>query len=157
MQGGGIFSIAVWPYYDLYILIQRYEKAQKTLHRKLPELTTQHFRNIRLADAEQSRGLDLFQAAFFHDGVDFEDQFCFDEVFLGVRQSQILEHIATSGFVFVPCHECSSLVQDDTSSAGRVTETCRFLKSTHHRFIHPSPRFLIVKEYVCATIHRSPN
>ena len=48
---------------DFHVLPQRDEKAQQPLHRKLPEVAMQHFRDIGLLDAEEPRGLDLFQAA----------------------------------------------------------------------------------------------
>jgi hypothetical protein len=43
MQGRSVVSVPVRPYDDLHILIERHEKAQKTLDGKLPELPAQHF------------------------------------------------------------------------------------------------------------------
>ena len=50
-------------YHDCRIPVERDQKTQKAFDGKLPELTVQHFGNVRLPDAEQTGGLGLFQAA----------------------------------------------------------------------------------------------
>src|SRR5271157_154658 len=72
LQGWGVVSVTVRLHHNLHILIERHQEAQKALNGKLPELTAQHLRYIGLADSEQLGGLDLSQAAIFHDPVDFE-------------------------------------------------------------------------------------
>ena len=64
------------------ILIERHEKMQKPLNRELPKLPAQHLGYVGLTDAKKLGGLDLFQAAIFHDRVDLEDQLCLNKVLL---------------------------------------------------------------------------
>ena len=54
-------------YHDFNILIKGHQKAQQALDGKLTELAAQHLGDIGLADPEQTRRLDLFQPAFFHE------------------------------------------------------------------------------------------
>lgn len=96
MQSRSVISVAVWLYDDLDILVERYEKTQKALNGKLPEFTAQHLGYIGLANAEQLRGLNLFQAAIFHDRVDFEHKLGLDQVLFGIRHADIFEHISAS-------------------------------------------------------------
>jgi len=98
-------------YDDLHVLIEGDEKAQKALYRELTEVAAQHLGDIGLADAEQGSGLDLFQASFFHDRIDLEDQLCLDEVFFGVGQAEILKHVAASDFATLLAHIVISLYQ----------------------------------------------
>jgi hypothetical protein len=104
LQGGSVFPIVMWLYHDLYILIERYEEAQKALNGKLPELTSQHLGNVGLADAEQLGGLNLFETALFHDGIDLEYKLRFNEVLLRIRHTNVLEHIATPEFISLLAH-----------------------------------------------------
>jgi hypothetical protein len=100
LQGVGVFSVVVGLYDDLHVLIEGDEEAQKALDGKLAEVASQHLGDIRLADAEQGGGFDLFQGTLFHDRIDLENQLCFDKVLFGVRQAEVLEHVAASDFVF---------------------------------------------------------
>src|SRR5260370_871532 len=52
----------------------------------------------------QGSGLDLFQAALFHDRIDLENQLCLDEVFFGIGQAKVFEDIAASDFVSLLAH-----------------------------------------------------
>jgi hypothetical protein len=56
--------------HDFNILAERDGKARKALNGKLPELAARHLGHAGLADANRPAWLDLFQAAFFHPGVD---------------------------------------------------------------------------------------
>ena len=78
MQRRSIAFASVRFYDDLHILIQRYQKAQQSLDGKLPELTTQHLRNIGLPNAQQAGGLNLLQPTAFHDRANFEDELRLD-------------------------------------------------------------------------------
>jgi hypothetical protein len=105
LQGRSVVSITVRLYDDLHILIEGYEKAQKSLNGKLPELAAQHFGYIGLTDAEQIGGLDLFQSAFFQDSVDLEHKLRLDQMFLCIGHADVLEHVAASGFVSFLAHD----------------------------------------------------
>lgn len=63
LQGGGVFSVVV-GLYDVHVLIEGDEEAQKALHGELAEVAAQHPGDIGLAGAEQSGDLDLSQAGF---------------------------------------------------------------------------------------------
>jgi hypothetical protein len=56
-------------HHDLDILSERHKKAHQAFQRKLPEVAAQHFRYIRLLDAEQLGGFALFYAALLHEAV----------------------------------------------------------------------------------------
>jgi hypothetical protein len=99
LQGRGVVSAAVRLYDNLHILVERHQEAQQSFHGKLAELAAQQLRYIGLADSEQRGGLDLFQAASFHDGVDLEYKLRLDQMLFRIRHTEILEHIAASRFV----------------------------------------------------------
>jgi hypothetical protein len=110
--GGGVFSPVVGLYDDVYVVIEGDEEVQKALDGELAEVAAQQLGDIGLADAEQGGGLDLFEAALFHDRVDLEDQLRLDQVLFGVGQAEIFEHVAASDFVsrfahIVPFAICS--------------------------------------------------
>ncbi len=54
---------AMRPHHNLNILIERNEKTQESLNRKLPEFTAQHPGDIGLLDAEKRGSLNLLQTA----------------------------------------------------------------------------------------------
>jgi hypothetical protein len=72
VERGGVVAIAVRPDTDLDILIERDKEAQKALDGELAKLAAEHFGDIGLADTEEAGSLHLFEAAFFHEGVDLE-------------------------------------------------------------------------------------
>jgi len=98
-------------YDDLHVLIEGDEEAQKALHGELAEVAAQHPGDIGLPGAEQGGGLDLFQAALFHDRIDLENQLCLDQVLFGVGQAEVFEDVAASYFVFPVAHIVMSLYQ----------------------------------------------
>src|SRR6266567_1519268 len=104
MQRRRVPVAAVRPYDDLDIMIERHQEPQQALHRKLPEFAAQHFGNVRLRDAEQLAGLDLFQLPILEDGVDFVDELRLDQMLLGVRQAEVFEDIAAAGFILLLSH-----------------------------------------------------
>jgi hypothetical protein len=55
---------AVRPHDDLDITIERHQETRQALDRKVPEFPAQHSGNVRLRDAEQLAGLDLFSAVY---------------------------------------------------------------------------------------------
>jgi len=117
MQDPSVLSASVRLYDNLHILIERHQKAQQSFNRKLPELTAQHLGYIGLANAERVGGLDLFQAAVFHDRVDFEHKLRLDQMFFGIRYTDIFEHIPASGFRIPSC-SCPSPLQSVPPRAG---------------------------------------
>jgi hypothetical protein len=66
----------------------------------LPELTAQHLRYVGPADSEQIGSFDLFQATIFHNRVDLGYKLRLDQMLLGIRHTEILEHIAAASLVF---------------------------------------------------------
>jgi hypothetical protein len=50
----------------------------------LPEVAPQHFRHVRLLDAEQGGCINLLEAALLHEGVDLIDKLCLNEMFVGI-------------------------------------------------------------------------
>ena len=104
LQGGGVFSVVVGLYDDVHVLIEGDEETQKALHGELAEVAAQHLRDIGLADAEEGSGLDLFQAALFHDRIDLEDQLCLDQVLFGVGQAEVFKYVAAAEFVILLAH-----------------------------------------------------
>jgi hypothetical protein len=89
---------------NLYILIERDEKAQKTLNGKLPEFAAQHFRHVWLFDSEKTGSFDLFQAAPLHESVDFEDKLRLDQMLIGMWHAEIVEHVPATDFVSFVVH-----------------------------------------------------
>jgi hypothetical protein len=118
LQCGGVFSVVVGLYDDLHVVIEGDEEAQKALHGELAEVAAQHPGDIGLAGPDQGSGLDLFQAALFHDRIDLEDQLCFDEVFFGVGQAEVFEYVAASGLVFLLAHMVISRYQRKSKAQG---------------------------------------
>ena len=104
MQGWRVLRITMRFYQDFNVLIECHEKAKKALHGKLPELSAQHLGDIGLADAEEIGRLDLFQAPFFHERVDFENKLRLNEVLVRIRQAEILEHVPAAVFVSLLAH-----------------------------------------------------
>jgi hypothetical protein len=94
LQGSRFSSVVVRLDDDVHILIEGYEEAEQALDGELAEVATKHLGNIGLTDAEQGGGIDLLEAAMFQDVSDPDNQFGFDQVFLGVRQAKIVEHVA---------------------------------------------------------------
>jgi hypothetical protein len=72
-----------------------------------------------LPDTEQFGRFGLFQAVALQDRVDLEDQLRLDEVFLGVRHTDVLEDIPPANFVSLPRHAVplSSLLSNAIRSA----------------------------------------
>jgi hypothetical protein len=116
MQRWSVVSAAVRLHDDLDILIERHQEAQKALNRELPELAAQHLGNVGLSDGEKSGSLNLFQAAIFHDCVDFENQLRLHQVLFGVRHAEVFEHIPAPGCVYSLSHPSLSFA---TRSAAR--------------------------------------
>jgi hypothetical protein len=110
MQRRSVVCIAVWPDDDFHVLIESHEEAQKPFNRKLPELAPEHFGYVRLANAKQSGGFDLFHVTPFHNSVDFVYQLRLDQMLLGIRHSDILEDIPASDFVAFLAHGVSPFV-----------------------------------------------
>jgi hypothetical protein len=52
-------------YHNFNILIERYQEAQKTLDRELPEVAAQHLGDIGLFNTKRISGFGLFQTAVF--------------------------------------------------------------------------------------------
>src|SRR5271165_141573 len=110
LQRGDVVSVTVRLDDDLHILIESHEEPQKALNGKLPELTAQHLGYIWLTDAKQIGSLHLFQTAILHDRVDLEYKLRLDQMLLRIRHTDVLEHIAASGFVsLLVGHGCISL------------------------------------------------
>lgn len=109
VQGRDVITATTWLYDNFYIVIQRDEKTEQPLDGELAELTSKHFGNIGLFDAEQDGGLGLFQAAAFQNPVDFEHELGLDQMFFRVRNTEVSEHISTSGFVSLLLHVLLSL------------------------------------------------
>jgi hypothetical protein len=99
MQGRSVASIPVRLHDDLHILIERNEEAQQALNGKLPEFATQHLGDVGLFDPEKIGGLNLFQAANFHDLIDLENELRLYQVRFGIRHADILEDIPAPGLV----------------------------------------------------------
>jgi hypothetical protein len=74
-------------YHDFNILIEGHKEAQEALNGKLPEFAAEHLGDIGLANAEQIGRLDLFQPAFLHESVDFEDKPRFDHMVVRIRHA----------------------------------------------------------------------
>src|ERR1017187_267165 len=108
MPRRSVVSVTMGLYDNLYVLIERHQKTQKTLHGELAEFPAQHLRHVGLADAQQIGHLDLFQAARLSDRVDFEYELRFDQMFFRIRHAEILEHITASDFVSFPAHRSLS-------------------------------------------------
>src|SRR5208282_3621387 len=81
MQGRRILRITMRPHQDFHILIERYEKTQQALHRKLPELAAQHLGDIGLPDTE---------------------------VFGRIPYAEILEHVPPAAFISLFAHRSLS-------------------------------------------------
>jgi len=116
-------------YDNLHVLVERHEEAQKAFHGKLPEFTAQHLRYIGLADSEQAGGLDLFQAAFFHDRVYLKYKLRLDQMLFRIRHIDILEHIAAADFIsllaahgFTSFAICSALLSRCLTACARCRE-----------------------------------
>jgi len=71
-------------HYDLYVLIERHQKTQKTLHGELAEFLAQHLGYAGLADAQQIGHLDLFQTLLLDDPVDSEHKLRLDQMFFRI-------------------------------------------------------------------------
>jgi hypothetical protein len=99
MQSWSVAPAPVRLHDDLDILIERHQKAQKALNGKLPEIAAQHLGDVGLFDPEKIGSLNLFQAAIFHDCVDFENELRLNQVLCGVRHADVFEDIPAPGFV----------------------------------------------------------
>jgi hypothetical protein len=105
VQSGGLAPPAVRLDDDLHVLIQRDKESQKAFHGKLAELSAQHFRNIGLFDTQEITSLGLFETALFDDRVNFEDELGFDQMFLGIRNPEILEYVPATCLVSLLTHD----------------------------------------------------
>ena len=88
-----MFHVAVRLHNNLDILTEGNKETQQPFDGELPKFTAQHLGHIGLADAEQARGFDLFQAALFHNRVDLQHQLRFDEMLLGIGKAKVFEDI----------------------------------------------------------------
>jgi len=116
VQGCDVITAATGLYDDFYVVIQSDEETEQSLDGELAELTAKHFGNIGLFDAEQRGSFRLFQSTAFEDGVDLEHELGLDQMFFRVGNTEISEHISTSGFVSLLFHVFLSL---EISSAWR--------------------------------------
>ncbi len=113
----------MWLDDDLDILIERHEKARKAFDGKPPELAAQQLGHIGLADAEQTGGIGLFQAALLHERVNLEDELRLDHVLPRIRQAEIPEHVPAADFVLFLAHCSLSLSIRSTSRRRRLTSS----------------------------------
>ena len=86
MQGRRVLPIPMF-HYNVNVLIECHEKAQKALHRELTEHAAQHLGDVWLADAEKFCGFDLFETAPFHQRANLADQLRLDQVLACIRQA----------------------------------------------------------------------
>jgi hypothetical protein len=105
MQGRGVVSPTVWLDDNLHVVIEPNEKTQQALDGKLPELPTQHLRDIRLLDTEQLGGLSLFKSAAFHYAVNLEHKLSLDQMLFRMRNAEILEYVPASNLVSLFAHD----------------------------------------------------
>src|SRR5580765_3388012 len=84
---------------DFDVLPKGDEKTKQPLNRELPEIAAQHFRNVRLLDAKQLCRVDLLQTTRLHEAANLVDELGLDEVFLGIRQSDIGKNVAASDLI----------------------------------------------------------
>ena len=109
MKGGCVFPVAVWFDNDLDILPKRHKETQQAFDRKLPKLPAQHFGDIGLANAKQTCGFDLFQAALFHNRVNLQHQLRLDKMLVGMGKAEVSEDIVASCFIICVAHGFLSL------------------------------------------------
>ena len=122
MQSRSVVPVPVRLHDDLNILIERYEKTQKALHRKLPEFAPQHLGDVGLFDPEKIGSLNLFQPAIFHDRVDFENELRLHQVLFGIRQANILEHIPASVLISLSSSSFLSPLQSPPRPRRRLVD-----------------------------------
>src|ERR1035437_4737798 len=108
MQRRSVVSATMGLHDDLYVLIERHQKTQKTLHGELAEFPAQHFGYVGLADAQQTGHFDLFQTPLSPDRIDFEHKLRFDQMFFRIRHTDILKHVTASDFVSFLAHRSLS-------------------------------------------------